>query len=419
MSFLDAIFETRATSQTGRHPGDPALMDWFGGRETIAGANITPKTALSISPWYACVRILAETIASQPFITYRRRTEGGRERATDHPVYRLLHDAPNPFMTAMEFIESRQAHLLGWGNAFAEIEWSKAGRPVALWPLPPDHIRIQVMPDQLWYYVRPPDGGPEIQLRQEQMLHVRGLSSDGVIGYGVVDLLRESLGLTQVEQEYRARFFKNDARPGGIIEYPGMLSDDAYRRYKQDWQEVYGGIGNKFRLAFLEQGLKYHDTAFTPEAAQFIEGRKFQKEEMAMITGVPLILLQGTEKATSWGTGIEQFLLAFAQFTIRPWNKRWEGRFNASLFTEPEQRSFYVEALMEDFLRADSKTRAEVMQIWRRNGIVNANQWLEMENRNPIPGDAGEIYVIEGNMTRLDKVGLQPEPSPAPPAVMR
>ena len=215
MSFLDAVMETRATVGAGMHPRDPLLVEWLGGRETISGASITPQSALNISPWYSCVRILSETIASLPIITYRR-LDRGRERASEHPVYPLLKDAPNPFMTTNEFIESRQGHLLGWGNAFAEIERNSAGQVVALWPIPPDRVRVQITPDRLWYWVRV-DGAPELQLRQDQMLHVRGLSSDGIIGYGIVDLLRESLGLTKIEEEYRARFFKNDARPGGSL----------------------------------------------------------------------------------------------------------------------------------------------------------------------------------------------------------
>lgn len=414
MSFLDAITNTRAL--TAKDPALKAMLESWGGAETVSGAHITPHTALRISPWYACVRILSETIASLPFLTYRRLQPLGRERAPEHPVYQLLHGRPNPFMDSMPFIEALQANALGWGNGFAEIEWSNAGHPVALWPIPPDHVRIQIQGQRLWYYVTPPGvGGAEIQLRQEQMFHLRGLGGDGIIGWGVVDIMRESLGLAKVEEEYRARFFKNDARPGGIIEYPMPMSDETFKRYKADWQEVYGGLGNKFRLGFLEQGAKYHDTSFTPEAAQFIEGRKFQKEDIAMITGVPLILLQGTDKATSWGTGIEQFMLAFVQFTIRPWLKRWEGRFNSSLFTDVEQRTFYVEALIDELLRADSLTRAQVLQIWRRNGIINTNEWRQLENLNALPGTQGETYIVEGNMTRLDKVGEDPEVEPATP----
>lgn len=411
MSFLTALtgVESRATAINGVHPRDPALLELFGGSRTVAGADITPANALRLSGWYAGVRILAECIASLPFITYRR-LERGKERARKHPVYTLLHDAPNPHMTAVEFVECLQGNLLGWGNAFAEIERNGAGYPVALWPLTPNRVRLQVTPNRLWYYVRLPDG-PEVQYREEDILHLRGLSSDGILGYGVVDLMRQTLGLAKLEEEYRARFFINDARPSGIIEYPGAMKDETYERYKRDWQAVMGGMENKFRIGFLEQGLKFHETQFTPEATQFIEGRKFQLEEIARILGIPLILLQSTEKATSWGTGIEQFMLAFVQFTIRPWLKRWEARCNYSLFTKTEREQYFVEALIEDLLRADSKTRAEVLQIWRRNGVINANGWLELENRNPIPGDAGETYIVEGNMTKLQDLGRrQPEP---------
>jgi HK97 family phage portal protein len=242
---------------------------------------------------------------------------------------------------------------------------------------------------------------------------MRGLSGDGIIGYCPVDLMREALGLAKIEEEYRARFFKNDARPGAVVEYPGQLSETAYQRYKADWTEAYAGIGNKFRIAFLEQGLKWHDVGFPPETTQFIEGRKFQLEEIARILGVPLILLQSTEKATSWGTGIEQFMLAFMQFTIRPWLKRWEARINQSLFTEAERKIYFVESLIEDLLRADSLARAQMLQIWRRNGIINADDWLALENRNPLPDGKGQIYVIEGNMTRLEQVG-RPIPAAAP-----
>lgn len=406
MELLKSFFETRSSNNNFSGWNDPALIELFGGRTTVAGAHITPKNALNITGWYAGVRILSETIASLPFITYER-LDRGKRRAVNHPVYRLLHDRPNPRMTAVEFIEALQGHLLGWGNAFAEIQRDGGGRVVGLWPLPPDRVRIQVTPTRLWYYVQV-NNGPEVQFRQEDILHIRGLSSDGILGYGVVDLMRESLGLAKVEEEYRARFFANDGRPSGIIEYPGKMDDVTYQRYKNDWQQLYGGIQNKFRIGFLEQGLKFHDTQFTPQASEFIDGRKFQLEEIARILGVPLILLQSTEKATSWGTGIEQFMLAFVQFTIRPWLKRWESRLNLSLFTETEQNKFYTEALIEDLLRADSMTRAQVLQIWRRNGVINANDWLELENRNPIEGEAGETYIVEGNMTRLEDVGKEP-----------
>ena len=413
MSFLDAI------TKRDLSPRDPALkavIDSWGGAGTISGANITPENSLKLSGWYAGVQIIAGAIASLPCITYQRLARG-KDRAINHPNYRLLHDQPNPFMTPTEFFETSQAHILGWGNSFAMIERNRAGQVIALWPMAPSKIKIEIRNGRLWYTHFPVSGGEE-QIPDSNMLHVRGLGSDGIVGYSPVDLMRETLGLAKVEEEYRSRFFRNDARPGGIIEYPGVLSDAAYARYKADWQETYGGIGNKFRLAFLEQGLTYHDTAFTPDASQFIEGRKFQLEEIARALRIPLVLLQSTEKATSWGTGIEQFMLGFVQFTVREWLKRWERRLNLSLFTEQERRIYFCEFLVKDLLRADSLTEAQVLQIERRNGIINANDWLELTTRNPLPGTQGETYVIESNMQRLDQVGQEleapalPEPEP-------
>lgn len=406
--------EQRSTEQT-LALGDPALRDLFsGGYQSVAGANITPESALRLSAWNAGVQIISGAIASLPLITYRR-LERGRSRAVNHPVYRVLHDQPNPWMTPTEYFENGQAHILGWGNHFSLIERDGGGAVVALWPLAPDRVQMQVASSfgRIWYFHYAEVGGVQ-RVAMEDMLHVRGLARPhdySVWGYSPVDLAREALGLAKVEEEYRSRFFKNDARPGAIVEYPIGMSKDAYDRFKADWRETYAGLGNKFKIGFLEQGLKWHDVGLAPEAAEFIEGRKFQLEEIARILRIPLILLQSTEKATSWGTGIEQFMLGFVQFTIREWLKRWERRLNIALFTPREQQRYFCEFLIKDLLRADSKTEAEVLQIERRNGIINANDWLEITNRNPLPGQVGEKYVIEGNMTTLDKVGEEPAPA--------
>jgi HK97 family phage portal protein len=396
---------------TANDPALKAMLASWGG-ESIAGANITPENSLKISGWYAGVKILSECVASLPLLTYRRTGEQGKERARNHPVYRLLREKPNEYMTPFELIETSMAHLICWGNAFSIISRDGRGAVTSLWPIAPSRVRMQLTADRIWYYYSNPEGR-EVQIAQDNMLHLRGLASDGLIGYSPVDLMREALGLAKIEEEYRARFFKNDARPSAVVEYPGKLSEPAYQRFKNDWQATYAGMANSHKIGFLEQGLKWHDVGFPPETAQFIEGRKFQLEEIARILGIPLILMQSTEKATSWGTGIEQFLIAFMRFTIRPWLRRWESRLNTMLFTPEEQRAFFCEFLAEDLLRADSLTRAQVLQILRRNGIVNADEWRAMENLNPLPDEQGQKYIIEGNMTTLEKVG-QDDPAEEP-----
>lgn len=398
---------------------DPMFANVFsGGRETIAGAHITPHNALRISGWYSCVRIISESVAMTPLLVYQKSdgaTAEDHERAQKHPLYRVLHRQPNPWMTPMDYFSCSQAHLLNWGNAFSLIERNGAGQIVALWPLYPAKVRLQLVPEQgrIWYYYYAPGGG-EYQVRMEDMLHVRGMSSDGILGYSPVDLQREALGLAKIEEEYRARFFRNDARPGGIIEYMGAMNDEVYKRFKRDWNQAYQGAGNSHRVAFLENGFKWHDVGVPPEVAQFIQGRQFQLEEIARILGVPLVLLQSTEKTTSWGSGVAEINRAFYKHCLMPWFTRWEDRANISLFTPNEQEAFFAEHELKNFLRADPKDEAEVLEIMRRNGAINANEWRRTVNLNGI-GAEGDKYIVMTNMTTLDKIG-QEQPGAAPGA---
>jgi len=416
MSFLTALtgVESRATAINGLSLRDPALIEWFGGRATIAGPHITPDSALNISSWNACIRILTQSCAKLPLIVYERKADGGRDRAATHPLYKVLHGRANPRMSSYDLFQYNYEKIFSWGNSFCEIE-RVGGHVVALWPIHPSRVRIQVTDDRVWYYVTGPNGQESPPIRQEDILHETDWLTDstGLVGISRVTKLRESLGLTHAEEEARARFFANDARPSGIIEYPGALDDIAYERYKKDWYDKFGGLGNKFRLAFMEQGVKYVPTQFSPEDQQFIEGRKFQKEEMAMISGVPLILLQGTEKATSWGTGIEQFILAYREFTIDPPTIQRESRYNLALFTEREREKYYCEALFDALLKTDPKSRAETLKIWHENGIISGDEWRAMENLNAMPNGLGKIYLVPANFTTRDLIGKQPPPLPA------
>src|SRR5262245_4907095 len=230
---------------------DPALIGLWGGRELLSGTRIDHVSAMEISAFYACVRIISETVASLPCILYRRIDETGKNRAPDYPLFRILRRRPNEFQSAMEFFELMQSWVLTWGNAFAWIQRNGGGQIQNLWPMAPDRVRIQLLDSRVWYFWTPPNETREIIFSSDEVLHVKGLG-DWIVGYSPVDRFRETLGLCKAEEEYRARFFKNDARPGAVVEYPGQLSDTAYQRYKQDWQETYSGLGNIFKIAFLE-----------------------------------------------------------------------------------------------------------------------------------------------------------------------
>lgn len=277
----------------------PGWIDEFSGWETAAGVRIGTDNALEINAVYACVRVLAETVAQIPLILYRRRTDGrGKDRAMEHPLYRLLHDLPNPEMSAFEFRETLMGHLATWGNAYAEIEWLRNGSVGALWPLRPDRMeRVAREQDDLVYYYRLPSEGVKA-FAAERILHVRGLSFDGRIGYTPIQLQRQTLALGMAAQEYGARFFANDARPGGVLEHPGQLSDTAHKRLLASWEKRHQPLENKHRLAILEEGMKFHEIGLPPEDAQFLQTRRLSIEDVARIYRVPPHMIQDLERAT-------------------------------------------------------------------------------------------------------------------------
>jgi len=405
MSLLTTLMQKRSTEQQ-LSLKDPALRQIFsGGIQTVSGQNINPFTAMNISAVYACIKVIAETIASLPFITYRR-LDGGKERATAHPLFRILKDRPNTMMTSAEFRMMMQSCLLLWGNAFAQIEYDGGGRIVNLWPWRPDRIRILVTPARLWYFYNMPDG-PVLQFPQEDVLHLRGLASDGIMGYSPVTLQRESMGLCNAAQEYRARFFLNDARPGGTLQHPGKLGPEALKNLRESINDRTTG-DNRRGYLILEEGMTWHDVGIPPNDAQFIEGWQVQKEDIAGIYRVPPYKIGIMKPGTVSHSSVEQANLDFWTDCIRCWAVCWEQRVNLSLFMESEQRTYFAEFLADAILRADTLTRYQAYQLARQNGWMNADEIREKENLNSIPDGDGKEYWRPANMA---VVGEEP---PAP-----
>ncbi len=377
-------------------------MDWFsGGGQAASGVTVNENTALQSTAVFACVRILAETIASLPLPVYRRLQGGGKERAADHYLYPLLHDQPNPEMTSFEFRETLMGHLALWGNAYAEIERDGAGRVRALWPLRPDRMQIRRDAHGLRYEYTLPDGLIAV-LRQRNIMHIRGLSGNAIVGYYPIRLAREAIGLALATEEFGARFFGSGSRPGGVLEHPGKLSDEAAKRLRQSWEDVHSGLSGAHRVAILEEGIKWHQIGIPPEDAQFIDTRKFQIAEIARIFRVPLHLLDEHDKAATYAS-VEQFALQFVIHTIRPWLVRWEQAFKRDLFLPQERDRYFAEFLVEGLLRGDIESRYRAYATARQWGWMSANDILELENRNPIPN--GNVYLIPLNMAPAETGG--------------
>ena len=400
MSLLRQIVEGRTSMEELFSEANEAKYFSRGLWTTATGLAVSPETALSTTAVLACIRVLSETVASLPLVIYRRLPEGGKERALDHYLYPILHDQANPEMTSFEFRELAMSHVAGWGNAYAEIELDGSGRVLALWPLRPDRMRVYRVRlegrSELVYVYRLPDsvGIPSKTLREYQVLHVRGLSPDGIVGYSPIQLARQAVGLSLAMEEYGARFFGNGANADFVLEHPSQLSDDALRHLRESWEEDHLGLEKAHRMAILEEGMKIEKIGIPPDDAQFIQSRKFQINEIARMYRIPPHMIGDLERATF--SNIEHQAIEFVVHCIRPHLVRWEQRLRRSLFAPEEAKTYFPEFLVDGLLRGDVQTRFAAYATARQNGWMNANEIRELENQNPI--EDGEVYLVPLNM---------------------
>lgn len=377
---------------------------------TTSGKPVNERTAMQTTAVYACVRILAEAIASLPLHVYEYQDDGGKKLVHDHPLYYLLHDEPNPEMTSFVFRETLMSHLLIWGNAYAQIIRDGAGRVLGLYPLLPDKMEVQRDDRGNIYYVysRNSDENPmfkdygNIKLKAEDVLHIPGLGFDGLIGYSPIAMAKNAVGMTLACEEYGASFFANGANPGGVLEHPGVLKDPS--KVRESWNAVYRGVNNAHKIAVLEEGMKYQQIGIPPEEAQFLETRKFQINEIARLYRIPPHMVGDLDKSSF--SNIEQQSLEFVKYTLDPWVIRWEQSLQRSLLLPGEKGKYFIKLNVDGLLRGDYQSRMNGYAVGRQNGWFSANDIREMENMNPIPDEeGGNLYLVNGAMTKLADAG--------------
>ena len=397
MSIFSSLLKARDRPRN-RLPGSD--YSFFFGR-TASGKAVNARSAMQTTAVYACVRILAEAIAGLPLQFYRYMPDGGKEKATDHPIYYLLHTEPNPEMTSFVFRETLMSHLLLWGNAYAQIIRDGAGRVLALYPLLPSRMSVdRTSSGQLYYEYRTETGS--VVLYPQDVLHIPGLGFDGLIGYSPVAMAKNAIGMAIACEEYGASFFANGANPGGVLEHPGVVKDP--KRVRESWNSVYQGSANAHRIAVLEEGMKFQAVGIPPEQAQFLETRKFQINEIARIFRVPPHMVGDLEKSSF--SNIEQQSLEFVKYTLDPWVVRWEQAIQKSLFLPSEKRTYFVRFNVDGLLRGDYQSRMNGYSVGRQNGWLSSNDIREMEDMNRIPVElGGDLYLINGNMTKLQDAG--------------
>lgn len=377
---------------------------------TTSGKMVNERTAMQTTAVYACVRILSETIASLPLHTFKT-TEKGKEKATEHHIYKLLAEEPNSEMTSFVFRETLMGHLLLWGNAYAQIIRDGRGRVIALYPLLPNKVTVDRTENGEIYYIytRSEGDGPtssgysQIYLRSDEVLHIPGLGFDGLVGYSPIAMAKNAVGMAIATEEYGAKFFANGANPGGVLEHPGIVKDPA--RIRESWNSVYQGSTNAHRVAVLEEGMKFQSIGIPPDQAQFLQTRKFQLNEIARLFRIPPHMIGDLEKSSF--SNIEQQSLEFVKYTLDPWVIRWEQALKKALLTDEEKKDYFVKFNVDGLLRGDYQSRMNGYAVARQNGWMSSNDIRELEDLNKIPADlGGDLYLINGNMTKLQDAGI-------------
>ena len=349
-----------------------------------SGSDVSAESALSLSAVWACVNLLAGTIASLPVGVWERRA-GERVRVAGHPLYRLLHDSPNHDQTAVDFWEYLQSSLELWGNAYARIERT-GGRIAGLVPINPAVISVRRLASGRIEYGWA-ENGRSYRVLDDDVFHVRGFGGGPLQGMSTLYFGRQAIGGAMAADRAAAETFRNGLRPSGVLTFETWLRPDQREIAERRLVEKFAGAQNAGRPMVLEGGTKWQALTLNPEDAQMLESRRFGIEEICRLFGVPPHMIGHTEKSTSWGTGLEQQTLAFQKFTLRRRIKRLEQAIEKQLLTPAERgRGVTVEFNLEGLLRADSASRAKFYQTMTMIGAMTINEVRALENLPRVEG---------------------------------
>ena len=354
---------------------------------STTGQNVNQASSMTYSAVWAAVRAISEGVASLPLQVFRRGHDGSRSKANDHPLYRILHDQPNPEMSALTFRETLMGHALVWGNGYAEIVRDKnSGRVQQLWPLDPSLVEpVRDENGELYYKYG------QIIFLPAEILHIKGLSFDGVKGYSVIAQAKNSIGLGMAVEEFGSTFFGQGGKPAGVISVPGKLNSEAIQNMRKSWEDMHATVKNAHRVAILQNGVTYQTIGTPPDDAQWIASRSFQLQEVARWFKIPASKI-GAGAGTY--SSLEQDNLAFLQETLRPWLIRWEQEINFKLISSLDQ--LYAEHNQDALLRGDTAGRSAFYASALSWGWLSRNDVRALENLPPFEG--GDAYMIPKNM---------------------
>lgn len=421
MSIIGRILSSSVAISDFRNPQN-WLVNAFSGR-TSAGELVTNERALGLSGFWHPTRSISEDVGKIPLVTFRRIQPKGKDPARDHPVFRLLHDEPNPNMTAQAFKETLTMHAITNGNGIAEIEFSnRTGDALALWPIHPTRVNIRKnrdprMPRSFVYDIHN-DDGTVTSLEPRRVFDLHGLGMDGVHGFSILRIAAQAIGIGLAVETFGATFFGNGTHLRGAVRHPGKLGDKAYNHLRESWAETYQGPENAHKFAILEEGMEWVRMGSEPEAAQFLQTREFTVEELARFFRMPaqkmgMVVFQGQGGQKMSDEDVQSL---YVTDTLLPWLIRWEQEAARKLFSFEADAGFFAQYQISGLLRGSSESRADYLSKLFHIGMVSQNDGREQEGLNPI--EDGDTYYVPVNVVPSDlasrgEVGGVPDRQPA------
>ncbi len=387
-------------------------IDWpeVSPTRTPSGIRVNADNSMACSAYTACIRVISDAVSALPLHIYERMANGGKQKATSHPVYRLLHQQPNPWQTAQEFRDWMTGMYLHYGASYAEIRPGARGAVSELWPLHSSRMEAERLTDgTLRYRYREPSGQQTIY-SQEQIFALRFTTEDGIKAIPTYKIFQNAIGLAQALEAHGSTYFGNGARPGIVLESDNPIPIEAAERLREQWERMHRGADRAFRTAVLPNGVKAHELSGSNEAAQMLESRAFQVVEICRAFRVPPHMIQMLDRSTF--NNIEVQGTEFVQHCLLPHLKRWEAAISRDLIVDDEK--YFAEHSVSGLLRGDHASRSAYYVSALQNGWMTVNEIRELENLNPI-GPQGDQHFIQLNMTTLEKAG---EPQPQDPQTM-
>jgi len=372
--------------------------------DSPTGESVTANSVLGLSAAWACVNLLAGTIASLPLMVYRTDAKGARTVAYDHPLYRVLHDSPNSLQTALDFWEFQCASIELWGNSYAR-KVKSGDKIIGLMPIMPDLPVVESIGNGRLEY-RWTENGRYYVETNDTVLHIRGFGGNPLGGMSTLAFGSRAFGLAIAIDKAAGTTFKNGLRPSGVLTFEKFLTHEQRDVIETKLLEKYQGAMNAGRPFVLEGGTTWSQLGINPEDAQMLQSRGFSVEEVCRFFGVPPFMVGHTEKTTSWGTGLEQQTLGFQKFTLRRRLKRIEQACEKQLLT-PQDRAagLIIEFNLEGLLRGDSKGRSEFYKAalgdTQKPGWMVRNEVRQLENLPPIDGWDEPIPLITSSTPAL------------------